>query len=142
MYKISSLSIYIHTHIYTLHRAGSLCCLAETAPASKSFSHVQLFVTSGTIARQAPLSMGFSRLEYWCGLPCPPPGDRPNPGIKPMSLMPPALAGRFLTTEPPGEPQIEALLAPKGKDTNQHLLGTSGLPCWLYPQNTYVPFTI
>ena len=59
-----------------------------------------------------------------------------------MSLMPPALAGRFLTTEPPGEPQIEALLAPKGKDTNQHLLETSGLPYWLYPQNTYVPFTI
>ena len=49
-----------------------------------------------------------------------------------MSLMPPALAGRFLTTEPPGKPQIEALIAPKGKDTNQHLLGTSGLPCWLY----------
>ena len=98
MYKISSLYIYIHTHIYTLHRAGSLCCLAETAPASKSFSHVQLFVTSGTIARQAPLSMGFSRQEYRTGSPYPPPGDRPNPGIKPVSLMSPALAGGFFTT--------------------------------------------
>ena len=62
------------------------------------FSRVQLFATLWTVAPQAPLSMGFSRLEYWCGLPCPPPGDRPNPGIKPMSLMPPALTGGFFTT--------------------------------------------
>ena len=47
--------------------------------------------------------MGFSRQEYWSGLPCPPPGDLPNPGTEPTSLMSPALAGRFLTTEPPGE---------------------------------------
>ena len=47
---------------------------------------------------QAPLSQGFSRHEYWSGLPCPPPGDLPNPGIKPMSLMSPALADRFFTT--------------------------------------------
>ena len=46
---------------------------------------------------QAPLSMGFSRQEYWSGLPCPPPGDLPDPGIKPISLMFPALAGRFFT---------------------------------------------
>ena len=46
--------------------------------------------------------MGFSRQEYWSGLPFPPPGDLPNPGIEPMSHMSPALAGRFLTTlEPP-----------------------------------------
>ena len=42
--------------------------------------------------------MGFSRQEYWNGLPCPPPGDLPDPGIKPMSLMSPALVGRFFTT--------------------------------------------
>ena len=42
--------------------------------------------------------MGFSRQEYWSGLPCPPPGDLPNPGIEPMSLMSPAVAGRFFTT--------------------------------------------
>ncbi|ELR59872.1 hypothetical protein M91_19863, partial [Bos mutus] len=47
---------------------------------------------------QAPLSMGFSRQEYWSGLPYPPPGDLPNPRIKPMSLMSPALAGGFFTT--------------------------------------------
>ena len=50
------------------------------------------------IACQAPLSMGFSRQEYWSGLPCPPPGDLPDPEIKPMSLTFPALAGRFFTT--------------------------------------------
>ena len=49
------------------------------------FSHVQSFATPGTVARQAPLSMGFSRQEYCNGLPCPPPGDLPNPGIKAMS---------------------------------------------------------
>ena len=47
--------------------------------------------------------MGFSRQEYWSGLPFPLPGDLPNPGIEPTSLASPALAGRFFTTEPPGE---------------------------------------
>ena len=51
-----------------------------------------------TVARQVPLSMGFSRQEYQKGLPFPPPGNLPNPGIKPMSLMSPELAGRFFTT--------------------------------------------
>ena len=46
--------------------------------------------------------MGFSRQEYWSGLPFPAPGDLPNPGIKPASFSSPALAGRFFTTEPPG----------------------------------------
>ena len=68
------------------------------------FSRVQLFSTPWTIARQAPLSMGFSKQEYWSGLPCPPPGDIPDPGIKPMSLMFPALAGRFFTTSTTGKP--------------------------------------
>ena len=49
------------------------------------FSCVQLFGTLWTVARQAPLSIAFSRHEYWSGLPCPPPGDLPNPGIKPGS---------------------------------------------------------
>ena len=52
------------------------------------FTHVQPFVTIGTVARQAPLSMGFSRQEYWGGLPCPPPGDLPHPGIQPTSPIP------------------------------------------------------
>ena len=50
-----------------------------------------------TVAHQAPLSVGFSKKEYWSGLPCPSPGDLPNPGIEPSSLMSPALAGRFFT---------------------------------------------
>ena len=55
-----------------------------------------------TVAHQTPLSMGFSRQEYWSGLPFPLLGELPNPGIEPGS---PALAGRFFTTEPPGKPQ-------------------------------------
>ena len=62
------------------------------------FSRVLLFETLWTIAHQAPLSMGFSRQEYWSGLPCPLPGDLPDPGIESVSLMSPALIGRFFTT--------------------------------------------
>jgi len=54
-------------------------------------SLVQLFATLWTVALRAPLSMGFSWQEYWSGLPFPPPGDPPNPGIEPMSPMSPAL---------------------------------------------------
>ena len=54
-----------------------------------SFCHVWLFAAPWTVAHQAPLSMGFSRQEYWNGLPCPPPGDLPDPGIKPTSSVSP-----------------------------------------------------
>ena len=64
----------------------------------KSLSYVQLPATLWTVARQALLSMGFSRQEYWSGFPCPPPGDLSNPRIKPMSFMSPALAAGFSTT--------------------------------------------
>ena len=66
-----------------------------------ALSVVSNFVTPWTVAHQAPPSMGFSRQEYWSGLPCPPSGDLPNPGVKPVS---PALAGGFFTTEEPGKP--------------------------------------
>ena len=69
----------------------------------QSLSHVQLFATPWTVAHQNPMSMGFSRQEFWSGLPFPSPGGLPDSGIKPM---PPALAGRFFTTEPPLKPQI------------------------------------
>ena len=62
------------------------------------FSRGQLFVTLWTVASQAPLSLGFSKQEYQRELAYPSPGDLPNPGIKPTSLMSPALAGRFFTT--------------------------------------------
>ena len=58
------------------------------------------------MAHQAPLSMEFSRQEYWSGLPCPSPVNLPNPGIKPMSLTSPALAGGFFTTSATWENQV------------------------------------
>ena len=60
------------------------------------FSRVPLFVTTWTVALQAPVSMGFSRQESWSGLPCPPPGDLPDPGIKPVSPASPASAGAYV----------------------------------------------
>ena len=64
-------------------------------------SHVWLFVTPWMVAHQVPLSMEFSLQEHWSGLPFPMPGDLPELGIKPMSLVPPAFGGRFFTTVPP-----------------------------------------
>ena len=71
----------------------------------KSLSHVQLFVTPWTVAYQASLSMGFSRQEYWSGVPLPSPGDLPSPGIKPGSpafqadALPLSHQGRFIDTD-------------------------------------------
>ena len=59
--------------------------------------------TPWIIARQAPLSLGFSRQEYWSRLPFPPPGDLPTLGVEPVSPVFPTLAGGFFTTEPPGK---------------------------------------
>ena len=66
-----------------------------------------LFATLWTVAHQASLSMRFSRQEYWSGLPCPPSGDLPDPGIEPAFLMSPALAGGFFTTRAIWEAQEE-----------------------------------
>ena len=65
-------------------------------------SHVQLFATPWTVAHQTLLFMGFSRQEYWSGLPCPPAGDLPDPGIEPACIS--CTADRFFTTVPPGTP--------------------------------------
>ena len=62
------------------------------------------FATPWTVPCQAPLFMGFSRQKYWSRLPRPPPGDLPNPGIKPVSPATPILAGKFFTTGPPEKP--------------------------------------
>ena len=90
----------------------------------------QLFATPWTVALQAPLSTGFSRQEHWSGLPLPPPGDHPNPGIEPMS---PALESGFLTTELPGKTGFCKLLgktlSPKLSQPSQPLLpGSSQIP--------------
>ena len=68
----------------------------------KSLSHVQLCATPWTVTYQAPSSMGFSRQEYWSGLPFPSPGDLPYPRIEPGS---PTLQADALTSEPPGKPE-------------------------------------
>ena len=72
--------------------------MVRHAYALSFFSCAQLSATSWTVAHQAPLSMEFSRQEYWNGLPSPPPGNLPDPGIKPTSLMSALLAGGFFTT--------------------------------------------
>ena len=69
-------------------------------------SCVRLFVTPWTATFQTPLNMGFYRQEYWSGLPCPPPGGLPNPGIEPTSLMSPASTSRFFTTSTSWEARI------------------------------------
>ena len=74
--------------IYPGENSISIMCVLS------HFSCDRLFATPWTVARQAPLS----RQEYWSGLPCPPPGDLPNPGTEPESLVSPAMAGRFFTT--------------------------------------------
>ena len=80
--------VYVCIHILYIY----VCCVLSC------FSRDWLCVTPWTVAHQAPLSMGFSRQEYWSELPCPPPGDLPNPEIEPTSLISPALAGGFFTT--------------------------------------------
>ena len=75
-----------------------------------SCSHVQLFATLWTVAHQIPLSRGFSSQGNWSGLPCPPSGNLPNPGIEPWSLLSPALSGGFFTTSTIWEAQIKYIL--------------------------------
>ena len=84
-------------HWSTLILVSLLCVL----------SHVWLFATPWTCSPQAPLFMEFSRQEYWSGLSFSTPVDLPDPGIKPMSAASPVLAGKLLTTAPPGKPWIK-----------------------------------
>ena len=81
-------------------------------------------MTPETVARQAPLSMGFPREEFWSGFPFPFPGDFPDPWIEATSLVSPALAGGFFTSEPPGKPCLH--------DTNTYL---SDSPSSLMPES-------
>ena len=82
-------------------RIAELCCTVLL------LSRVWLFTTPWTVARQAPLSMGFSRQEDWSGFPCPPPGDLPNPG---MELRSPTLQEDSLPTELPGKLNYSVVL--------------------------------
>ena len=83
----------------TIIRILTMCMLS-------CFSRVQLFAVPWSVTHQAPLSMGFSRQEYWHGLPCPSPGALPNPGIEPKSHISPELAGGFFATSTTWEAQI------------------------------------
>ena len=86
------------------------CCLVTQS--------VQLVATPWTVAHQASLSVGFPRQEYWSGLPFPSPGELPDPGIEPMSLVSPTLAGRLLTAAPPIFLIISQV--PREKGSNSH----------------------
>ena len=77
---------------------------------AKSFQSCPTLCDPMNCSHQTPLSMEFSRQEYWGGLPCPSPGDLPNPGIKPGSFMSSALMGGFFTTSTPWKPNVILLL--------------------------------
>ena len=95
-------------------------------------------MTLWIVALQALLSMGLSRQESWSGLPFPPLGDLPNPGIKPVSLMSPALAGGFFTVAPPGKFSGLSMWAPnpltgfltRGEDTDAEKEAWDGGRLW------------
>ena len=93
----------------------------------KSLSSVRLFVTPWTVAHQAPLSMGFSRQEYWSGLPFPSPGCLPNPGIEPRS---PTLQAGALASEPSGKPN--------GYTVSLYFLMTNSL----HSKELFLPFNL
>ena len=84
----SSISVFFLKKIYHSYKQYVHACV---------LSQVQLFATLWTADHQAPLSMGFSRQKYWSGLPFPPPGDLPHPGIEPKSPVSAALTGRVFT---------------------------------------------
>ena len=90
--KRNNLVSYNYEGVFCEPLSTFLLCIRACSVTSK------LSVTPCIVACQAPLSMVFSRQEYWSGLPYPPPGDLPNLGIKPASLMSPALTGGFFTT--------------------------------------------
>ena len=93
-HRNGELSLHLYLHLLVFASACVLSC----------FTYVWLFVTLWTVARQAPLSMGFSRQEYWSGLPCPSPVDIPDPRIEPMSPAAPALQANSLLLSHQGSP--------------------------------------
>ena len=104
---------------------------------TKSLSRVWLCVAPWTVACQAPLSMGFFRQEYWSNLPCPPPADLPDSGIKTASLKSPALAGSFffffLPLVPHGKPRIKWTSKLKTKPNNRkgRLVSLTAIYNWI-----------
>ena len=103
MFQGYSLNFFTLSFPLCIHKSLLYVCISLACMLSH-FSCVLLFATPWTVACQAPLSMGFSRQEYWSELPCPPPEDLPNPGIEPTSVMSPALQGDSLLPAQPGKP--------------------------------------
>ena len=90
----------------TVSRGGGRFLLLHSQHCTTWLSRVRLFVTPQAAAHQAFLSVGFSRQEYWSGLPCPSIGDLPDPGTEPTS---PVLADKFFTAKPPNTSEITLL---------------------------------
>ena len=95
-----ALQAFVSAKVRSVH-AGLLLPIAMHVQ-----SITQTLCDPWTVAHPVPLSMGFPRQEYWSGWPSPAPGDLPDPGIEPTSLMSPSLAGGSFTTEPPGKPSL------------------------------------
>jgi len=100
-------------------RKLNLCAFPSLCACMRSVTQLCPTLWDPTISHQAPLSMGFSRQEYWSGLPFPPPGNLPDPGIKPVS---PALAGEFFTSEPPGKPHFLPCATWEGSENHEKVL--------------------
>ena len=101
----------LNPHLFSTSLAGGFFTTSaswEAQRKSELLSHVWFFATLWTIASKAPLSMGFSKQEYWSDLPCSSPGDLPDPGIELASLMSSAFGGRFFTTSTTRETLLDA----------------------------------
>ena len=98
-------TLFFHVSLWPLSTFNPQTVACMHAWVLSPFSHVRLFATLQTVAHQAPLSMGFSRQEYWSGLLYPPLGDLPNPGIEPRASGIFRITGGFFSTEPVGKPQ-------------------------------------
>ena len=124
--KIKSIFILIPRYIFYLFQCVDICTDSAKIEGkilacvhAQSLTCVQLFATPWTVAHQAPLSMQFSRQEYWSGLPFPSERNLPDPGIEPR---PPALAGEFFNTEPQGSPKFWCFSTNQNSDTDMESL--------------------
>ena len=117
--------------VANLHCLGSL--------SGQLLSHVWLFLAPWTVALQVPLSIEFSRQEYWSGVPFPTPGDLSNPRIKPVSLESPALAGGFFTTSATWEAPLVAYCSSDWFLTYIPIQGRAGRLLWTHSWSTWLP---
>ena len=109
----------MHVYVCLAHVVVQQC---KATMHAKSLSHVQLCVPSWIVAHQAPLSMGFSKQEYWSWLPFPSPVDLPDPGIEPVSLVSPELSSRFFTTSTTQEASRQLYLNTNKQEVTAYIL--------------------